>query len=229
MREMLRSRGGSAGPSADHGIFSPGTWEASMTASARLLSAWMRGFQPRTSPSRAAMFLACSSAATGPGPTAPAVSNQPPGVLRRRARLRRRRARAVIHLGQAGEGQLMAGDGGEVGGAEVLRPFRVGFRNSAIGPDLGIYAARLYSLMRPPRTGRRLICSWERSATGRSGRGGRSCRLRWGRRPSARHTRRFQCRWRRSACSAGLVTRRSRVLSSAGGGGVCGKTPRLER
>jgi len=124
-----------------------------MTASARLLSAWMRGFQPRTSPSRAAIFLACSSAATGPGPTAPAVSNQPPGVLRRRARLRRRRARAVIHLGQAGERQLMAGDGGEVGGAEVRRPFRVGFRNSAIGPDLGIYAARLYSLMRPPRTG----------------------------------------------------------------------------
>jgi hypothetical protein len=58
-----------------------------------------------------------------------------------------------------------------------------GFRNSAISPDLGIYAARSYSLMRPPRTGRRLICSWERSATGWSGRGGRSCRLRWGRRP----------------------------------------------
>ena len=74
-------------------------------------------------------------------------------------------------------------------------PAPVGFRNSAIGPDLGIYTARLYSLMRPPRTGRRLICSWERSATGWSGRDGRSCRLRWGRRPSARHTRRFQCRW----------------------------------
>jgi transposase len=54
----------------------------------------------------------------------------------------------------------------------------VGFRNSAIGPDLGIYAARSYSLMRPPRTDRRLIFSWERSATGWSGRGGRSCRLR---------------------------------------------------
>ena len=59
----------------------------------------------------------------------------------------------------------------------------VGFRNSAIGPDLGFYAARSYSLMRPPRTVRRLIRSWERSATGWSGRGGRSCRLRWGRRP----------------------------------------------
>ena len=60
---------------------------------------------------------------------------------------------------------------------------RVGFRNSAMGLDLGFYAARSYSLMKPPRTGRRLIRSRERSATGWSGRGGRSCRLRWGRRP----------------------------------------------
>ena len=59
----------------------------------------------------------------------------------------------------------------------------VGFQNSATGLDLGFYAARSYSLMRPPRTGRRLICSWEGSATGWSGRGGRSWRLRWGRRP----------------------------------------------
>jgi integrase len=42
----------------------------------------------------------------------------------------------------------------------------VGFQNSATGLDLGFYAARSYSLMRPPRTGRRLICSWKRSATG---------------------------------------------------------------
>jgi hypothetical protein len=48
----------------------------------------------------------------------------------------------------------------------------VGFQNSATGPDLGFYAARSYSLMRPPRTGRRLICFWVRSATGWSGRGG---------------------------------------------------------
>jgi Integrase core domain len=48
----------------------------------------------------------------------------------------------------------------------------VGFQNSATGPDLGFYAARSYSLMRPPRTGRRLIRSWERSAAGWSGRGG---------------------------------------------------------
>jgi len=59
----------------------------------------------------------------------------------------------------------------------------VGFQNSATGPDLGFYVACSYSLMRPPRTGRRLIRSWERSATGWSGRGGCSWRLRWGRRP----------------------------------------------
>jgi len=41
----------------------------------------------------------------------------------------------------------------------------VGFQNSATGVDLGFYAARSYSLRRPPRTGRRLIRSWERSAT----------------------------------------------------------------
>ena len=29
----------------------------------------------------------------------------------------------------------------------------MGFQNSATGPDLGFYAARSYSLMRPPRTG----------------------------------------------------------------------------
>jgi hypothetical protein len=54
----------------------------------------------------------------------------------------------------------------------------VGFRNSATGLDLGFYAARSYSLRRPPRTGLRLIRFWERSATGKSGRGGRSWRLR---------------------------------------------------
>ena len=59
----------------------------------------------------------------------------------------------------------------------------VGFLNSATGVNLGFYAARSYSLMRPPRTGRRLIRSWERSATGWSGWGGCSWRLRWGRRP----------------------------------------------
>jgi hypothetical protein len=45
-------------------------------------------------------------------------------------------------------------------------PARVGFQNSADTPDLAFYATRSYSLMRPPRTGRRLIRSLERSATG---------------------------------------------------------------
>ena len=50
----------------------------------------------------------------------------------------------------------------------------VGFQNSATGIDLGFYVARSYSLMKPPRTGRRLIRSWERSATGsRAGAGAR--------------------------------------------------------
>jgi hypothetical protein len=59
----------------------------------------------------------------------------------------------------------------------------VGFQNSATDADLGFYATRSYSLMKPPRTGRRWIRSWERSAAGWSGRGGWSWRLRWGRRP----------------------------------------------
>ena len=64
-----------------------------------------------------------------------------------------------------------------------MRGIPVGFQNSATGPDLGFYAAHSYSLMRPPRTGRRLIRFRERSATGWSGRGGWSWWLRWGRRP----------------------------------------------
>jgi hypothetical protein len=44
--------------------------------------------------------------------------------------------------------------------------FLVGFQNSVTGDDLGFYAARSYSLMRLPRTGRRWIRSWERSGTG---------------------------------------------------------------
>jgi hypothetical protein len=53
----------------------------------------------------------------------------------------------------------------------------VGFQNSAAVLELGFYASRSCSLMRPPRTGRRFIRSWERSATGWSGRGGWSWRL----------------------------------------------------
>jgi hypothetical protein len=58
-----------------------------------------------------------------------------------------------------------------------------GSRTRPCGLDLGFYATRSYSLMRPPRTDRRLIRSWERSAGRWSGRGGRNWRLRWGRRP----------------------------------------------
>jgi hypothetical protein len=50
--------------------------------------------------------------------------------------------------------------------AGLGRSAPVGFQNSAIGPDLGFYAARSYSLMRPPRTVRRWIRLRERSATG---------------------------------------------------------------
>jgi hypothetical protein len=60
----------------------------------------------------------------------------------------------------------------------VLHWHRVGFQNSATRLDLGFYAARSYSLMSPPRTGRRLIRFWRRSATGWYGWGGRSWRLR---------------------------------------------------
>ena len=42
--------------------------------------------------------------------------------------------------------------------------------DSATGAELGFYAARWYSLMRPPRIGRRWIRSRERSATGWPGR-----------------------------------------------------------
>lgn len=53
-------------------------------------------------------------------------------------------------------------------------PGPVGFQNSAPGADLGLCAARSYSLVRPPRTGWRWIRSWVRSAAGWSGWGGRA-------------------------------------------------------
>jgi hypothetical protein len=62
--------------------------------------------------------------------------------------------------------------------APYFHPGPVGFHNSATGADLGFYAARSYSLIKPPSTARRWIRSRERSATGWSGRGGRSWRLR---------------------------------------------------
>jgi Glyoxalase-like domain len=63
----------------------------------------------------------------------------------------------------------------------VIEP--VGFQNPFTSAELAFYAARSYSLIRPPSTGRRLIRSRVRSTTGRSERGGRSCSDRCGRRP----------------------------------------------
>jgi|SRR5690242_7293501 hypothetical protein len=58
-----------------------------------------------------------------------------------------------------------------IGFARQLDP--VGFQNSAAGPDLRFYPARSYSLMRPPRTGRRWIRSWRGPRRGgRAGAGG---------------------------------------------------------
>jgi hypothetical protein len=109
-------------------------------------------------------------------------------------RIRVRHLRVAL-IGQpledAPDGMPLLARRGQVLGQHLIDPPRrgllhrdlVGFQNSATGPDLGFYATCSYSLMRPPRTGRRWIRSWERSATGWSGRGGRSWRLRWGRRP----------------------------------------------
>jgi hypothetical protein len=65
----------------------------------------------------------------------------------------------------------VSGDPGQVHAAgavldEEQHIQAVGFQNAATGLDLGFYAARSYSLMRPPSTGLRLIHSWERSARG---------------------------------------------------------------
>jgi len=42
----------------------------------------------------------------------------------------------------------------------------VGFQNPVTAADLLVYAARSYSLIKPPRMGRRLIRRWARSETG---------------------------------------------------------------
>jgi hypothetical protein len=54
----------------------------------------------------------------------------------------------------------------------------VGFQKSASCVEQRFHAARSYSLIRPPRTGRRVMRSWLRSATGWVGRGGRRSRAR---------------------------------------------------
>jgi len=58
----------------------------------------------------------------------------------------------------------------------AIEAMRAGFQNAAMRSDLQVYAARSYSLMRPPRISRRLIRSRVKSATGRWDRGGRSFR-----------------------------------------------------
>jgi len=89
---------------------------------------FVEGFRPRLLPSGAAEIV---------------LSDDERAELVRRAGLpeRRRADRARIILACA-DGMSNAGT------AQVL----VGFQNSAIGPDLGFYAARSFSLMRPPRT-----------------------------------------------------------------------------
>jgi hypothetical protein len=92
---------------------------------------------------------------------------------------------------------------------QLHTPDPAGFQKSATSPDLGLYAARSYSLMRPPRTGRRWIRSWKRSTGGWSGRGGRSWRLRgrgWVWRSTA-----TSCRSTKSSASLEADDRPSRI------------------
>ena len=57
----------------------------------------------------------------------------------------------------------------------------VGFQNPVAPDDQRFQAARSYSLISPPRTGRRRIGPWIGSRSSASGRGGRSCSARCGR------------------------------------------------
>ncbi len=57
VRVTLMSRECRAGVSADQAIISPGVWPARTTASARLVSATIRVFQPRVSARSRAMCL----------------------------------------------------------------------------------------------------------------------------------------------------------------------------
>ena len=62
-----------------------------------------------------------------------------------------------------------------------LQPYPVGCQKSAIPSEQRFYAAASYSLIRPPRMGRRRILPRIGLGTGASGRGGRSCSARCGR------------------------------------------------
>ena len=116
----------------------------------------------------------------------PMMSARRPGVVVRRKRLLpAQRGCGGVH-GYSAESRgkwvrLTNPGGGTVRIRSKDAHAPVGFQNSATGPDLRSYAARSYSLMRPPRMGRRLVRFRERSATGWSGAGGQSCRLRCGR------------------------------------------------
>jgi hypothetical protein len=59
----------------------------------------------------------------------------------------------------------------------------VGFQKSVTCAEQQLYAARSYSLIKPPSIGRRLIRSWLSSATGWVGCGGRRSRERYGSSP----------------------------------------------
>jgi hypothetical protein len=65
--------------------------------------------------------------------------------------------------------------------ADLVGQQLVGFQNSATVSDQRFQAAGSYSLMSPPRTGRRRILPWAGWGTGTPGRGGRSWRARCGR------------------------------------------------
>src|SRR5262249_21492517 len=88
-----------------------------------------------------------------------------------RRRGRPRPARADHHLGDAGAIGPRRGRRPRARLRRRVHPRRpralpVGFQNSATGPGLVFYAARSYSLVRPPGTGRRSIRFRDRSATG---------------------------------------------------------------
>ena len=65
--------------------------------------------------------------------------------------------------------------------AALTRLLLLGARTRATGPDQRFQAAVSYSLMSPPRIGRRRILPRTGSGTGDVGRGGRSCSARCGR------------------------------------------------
>jgi hypothetical protein len=106
--------------------------------------------------------------AVGPPPT---QANSYPWRMnwsrgRRFARLRSARV-SRLAAGSRWARSINRGDqaaGGDVLGEPIDPP--VGFQNSATGADVRLQAARSYSLIRPPRTSRRLIRWWSRRGAG---------------------------------------------------------------